>query len=59
MKRLVVKFIDGDYCNMRVTRIERSDSVVFAYENDDFIGMFDLGIVNCLYISEGKERKET
>ena len=58
MKRLVVKFIDGDYCNMRVSRIEKIDSVVFAYDGENFIGMFDLGTVACLYISEGREREK-
>ena len=56
MKRLIVKFSDGEFCNMRVTRIERTESIVFAYDGEDFIGMFDLGCVNCLYVTEGKEK---
>lgn len=56
MKRLIVKFIDGEFCNMRVTRIERTESIVFAYDGEVFIGMFDLGCVYCLYVTEGKEK---
>lgn len=52
MKRLVVNWNEG-YCNLPITRIElREDSVVYAYNGDEFIGMFDLGAVSLLYVSE-------
>ena len=52
MKRLIVKWRDG-HCNIPVTHIQRVGDVVEAYRGDDFIGMFDLGSVDMLYISEG------
>lgn len=52
MKRLIVNWGDG-YCNIPVTHIElREDSVVFAYNGDEFVGVFDLGAIAFLYVSE-------
>lgn len=49
--RLVVKW-RGGYCNLPVTRIEKNECIVWAYNGDEFIGMFDLGAVDFLYKTE-------
>ena len=58
--RLVMKCKD-QYCNIRVDSIEKVDDVVFAYkrpqggmEATEFVGMFDLGSVDFLYVTEEK-----
>lgn len=51
MKRLICKWKNG-YCNIPVDRAERIGDVVFAYRSGDFVGMFDLGSVELLYISD-------
>lgn len=43
------------YCNIPIMRIERDGSVVYAYLGDKFAGMFDLGSVDVLYITETRE----
>ena len=45
------------YCNIPVTRTERTGDIVEAYYGDLFVGMFDLAAVNVLYIT-GWERLE-
>lgn len=49
-------------CNMRVDSIDRQGDVIFAYRKadgsmtaDQFAGMFDLGSVDFLYVTD--ERK--
>ena len=50
VQRLIVRGKDW-YANIPVTRIEKVEDVVFAYLGDAFVGMFDLGAVNMLYIT--------
>lgn len=49
--RLVVRGRDW-HSNIGVTRIEREECVVFAYLGNDLVGVFDLGDVTALYMSE-------
>lgn len=51
MKRIVVKGKDW-HCNLAVTDVRREGDVVFAYRDGEFAGMWDLGAVNCLWVSE-------
>ena len=47
------------YCNLKVTRTQRTGDIVEAYYGDLFVGMFDLAAVNVLYITgwdEGQTR---
>lgn len=51
MKRIIVKGKDW-HCNIPVTDVVRDGNVVFAYSNGDFVGMFDLGSVDIIWVSE-------
>lgn len=51
MKRLFVKWRDG-YCNIPVTTITKEESIIYAFRDAVFVGMFDLGAVELLYVSE-------
>ncbi len=55
MKRLIVKWRDG-HCNLAITHIKRIGDVIEAYLNDEFVGMFDLGSIDALWISAKEER---
>ena len=71
--RLVVKFRDG-YTNIVADRLEREDDVVYAYRMVDvpvsdsgncfliqdkvLAGVFDLGSIEYMYLSEKKEDKK-
>lgn len=48
-------------CNIRVDAVERQEDVLFAYRKlageliaTEFVGMFDLGSVDFLYLTEEK-----
>ena len=51
MKRLIVRWRDG-YCNLPVTHIKREDAIVEAFRGEEFVGFFDLGAIDVLYISD-------
>jgi len=52
--KLIVKAKDW-YCNIPVTHIEKDGPVVCAYNGVHFVGMFDLGAVDVLYVTEMRE----
>ncbi len=51
MKHLIVKWSTG-YCNLAVTEARKDGNLVWAYLDGAFIGMFDLGAVDILYVSQ-------
>lgn len=61
-KRLMVYFhdkqIDRDktLC-LPVTEIRREENVICAYNGEDFVGWFDLGAIEMLYVNEVKRDK--
>lgn len=52
--RLIVRARDW-FCNIPITHIEKDGSVVTAWNGEEFVGMFDLGAVDALYVSEMRE----
>lgn len=59
MARLVANWKDG-YANVNAERIAERDGMVFAYdEKNDLVGVFDLGIINYIYISGGANENKT
>ena len=60
MMRLVMRSKDA-FCNIRVDAIEKNEDVIFAYKKPqggiaatEFVGMFDLGSVDFLYVTDEK-----
>lgn len=53
MMRLIVYLngVDG-FINIAADRVERDDTFVIAYKGEQVVGMFDLGAVMALYLSE-------
>lgn len=54
--RLIVRGKDW-HVNINVTHIQREEALVFAFLGDDLVGVFDLGIVGALYMSERKREE--
>ena len=53
MKRCIVGFVGQDgYVNMPADRLKKDDSFIYAYNGDDLVGVFDLGTINYIYITE-------
>lgn len=55
--KLIVKGRDW-YANLPITKVVKEENTVFAYYDDTFIGFFDLGAVDVLYISEEREKHD-
>lgn len=57
MKRIIVKGRDW-HANIPVTEVRREENVVVAERDGAFVGWFDLGSVDCIWVSSGKNDKE-
>ena len=56
--KIVVYYKNG-YVNLTGTHIEREENVIFAYNGDELIGFFDLGVVDMCYVSGKDKVRET
>lgn len=55
MKLIVyIHGIDG-FVNIPADRITKDDTFVYAFKDDQLVGMFDIGTVMTMYLSEKKE----
>lgn len=54
MKKCVANFQNG-YTNIKADRLEREDGVIFVFDGDKLVGMFDIGILLSIWLSEVKE----
>ena len=52
MKRAIVKFIDGGYCNLEANYIDADDTYISIHLGDKIVGIFRLEQIKCVYISE-------
>lgn len=46
--------MDG-FVNISANRIEKDDSFVYAFKEDQLVGIFDIGTIMTCYLSEKKE----
>lgn len=50
--RLIVYLRGGEYVNIAISKIEKCEDVIFAYDSNGMeIAMFDLGCVEAFWIS--------
>lgn len=57
MKRCVVRFNKGEFCNIEATMLCREDSVVFVYNGTELVAMFDLGYIDAIWMNEKGDGK--
>lgn len=51
--KLIVYFNNMDqFVNISADRINREDEFVYAYNGGSLVGMFDVGVVAAIYLSE-------
>lgn len=53
LKRCVVRFGDN-FCNIEADQIWREESIVIVYNGKEIVGIFDLGFVDAIYLTETK-----
>lgn len=54
MKRCVVKYNKNEFCNIEATMLSREDSIVFVHKGTELVGVFDLGYVDAIWLTEKK-----
>ena len=54
MKRCVVQFTGGEFCNIEADRLVAAsdEHIIMAMKGEEIVGVFDLGCVLALYLSE-------
>lgn len=57
MKRAIIKFTDGEYCNLPADYMDIDAEWVSIYEDDKLVGIFKLEDLKAAYISD-KGKKE-
>ena len=57
MARLVANWKDG-YANINADHIAENEGMIYAYnDKDELVGIFDLGIINYIYVIGGTNEK--
>lgn len=59
MKRCVVRFNKTEFCNIEADMICREDSIVFVFRGTELVGVFDLGYVDAIWLTEKKGDAES
>lgn len=54
MKKCVANFKNG-FVNIKADRLVREDAVIFVYDGINLVGMFDIGVLLSIWLSEVKE----
>ena len=57
MKRAIVKFVDGGFCNLEADYMDADDKFVSIHLGDKLVGIFQLEYVKAAYLSEKTEVK--
>lgn len=51
LKRCVVRFGEN-FCNIEADQIWREESIVIVYRGKEIVGIFDLGFVDAIWLTE-------
>ena len=55
MNRVIAMTQDGITANLEADRIEESGDFFIVYNDEDIVGVFEMGIVLCIYKTKVKE----
>lgn len=53
MKKCVATFKNG-FLNVPADRLEREDAIIFVYNGEKLVAMFDIGMLDSIWITEVK-----
>ena len=57
MNVCVIRFRDG-YANIKADEMTREDNLIFVHLEGELVGVFDLNVVDSMYLSAKREREE-
>ena len=52
MKRAIIKFIDGEYCNLEADYMDADKNYISIYLNARLIGIFPIEHIKAAYLSD-------
>lgn len=55
-KTCVARFADGSWVNLTADKISHDGNMVTVTDGDELVGLFDMGVLTAIYISERKEK---
>ena len=58
MKKVIVKFLDGGYCNLEADRLDCDDKYISVFNGDTLIGIYNIERLEAAYISETTEQHQ-
>lgn len=58
MNRVIVKTTAEITANLEGDRIEENGDFFFIYNGSEIVGVFDMGIVQCIYKTKSKSNTE-
>ena len=56
MKKCVAN-VKGGFVNIPADRLEREDSIIFVYNGEELVAMFDIGGLDNIWISEVRDER--
>ena len=54
MFRVIVKTTDDSTANLEADRIDENGDFFFIYNGSEIVGVFDMGITQCIYKTKAK-----
>ena len=57
MKRILVKTTEEITAKLEADRIEYNENLVFVYNGSELIGIFDIGVVQFIYLTQKTVKK--
>ena len=53
--RLIVYYKPDSHVNIAADRMAEDDGIVRAYRGEQLVGVFDLGVIDMIYLSGGND----
>ena len=57
MSRCIVNFRKDKFCNIQAERMEEREGMIFVYDKENLVGIFDLAAIETLYLSKEVEKQ--
>lgn len=57
MKRVLIKTTTETTANLEADRIEYNENLIFVYNGSELIGIFDIGVVQFVYLTQKTVKK--
>ena len=52
MKKAIIKFLDGGYCNLVADRLDYDDKYISVFNGNTLVGLYNIERLEAAYISE-------